>query len=737
MWSSWTDTARKSIAEALEKTESVKKGIAEALEKSESVKKGLAVAREKTENVTKNFTEAFDNVGDSRETEMNATRKEGNTIQSQEVLQGFQKGWSSVVENTKISVKKAQEAVEREQFRIQQQIQSRALASRRRDIKLPLDVKALKDAEVVYLTDRIIAMGHPSKASRSDPNITPQRKLAAIGHILEKRHSGKYMIWNLSEVDYDTTLLDDNVLTFSFPGSPAPPLGLWIKILISMESWMKADENNIAVIHCLTGKGRTSTVLASFLCWMGQAEFKKVHQALEYISTCKKIPAVELTIPSQRRYASYFENMFEGIRPNQPPLLLKRIIMSGAPRYARGPRDDDDSKNNKESSMGCAPYLQIFKAGKLIYTTSANEPNPETSSKDLPFCKIADGNITFAVDQIVQGDVLIRCRHWRSRNKKGISMFRAAFHSGYCPTKVFRLTKSQLDGACSDDRFSDDFYLDILLEPCDAEMASKHMQQEKAEKENEDKKEKKNQVVVTATSDDPMLHRDSRFWDVIAQRRKKTEEEEKEAEKDPMWGPTVGRRRTTFPKKAQEEKQESTEVLDTFSIGGGLDFGLNEELALVDAAKPKKASKPKKDSLMEALMALDDEVEEIVFDNSVDEEQNQQLTKEESLTDGTSSAQDAGSASKSSGIEGKLDNSDENIKPSSPSDGDNVEISKDTIKEQDSESNETSNADLEDFLDGDLDEDLDLGLSSSDADMDLDFNDDDLEDLESMLSGAT
>lgn len=32
-------------------------------------------------------------------------------------------------------------------------------------------------------------------------------------------------------------------------------------------------------------------------------------------------------------------------------------------------------------------------------------------------------------------------------------MFRAAFHTGYVPSGVLRLTKQQLDGACADDRF--------------------------------------------------------------------------------------------------------------------------------------------------------------------------------------------------------------------------------------------------------------------------------------------
>lgn len=62
------------------------------------------------------------------------------------------------------------------------------------------------------------------------------------------------------------------VLEFRFPGHPAPPLGMLFKMCTSIESWLLADPKNVAAVHCLTGRGRTSTVLACYLAWVGERE---------------------------------------------------------------------------------------------------------------------------------------------------------------------------------------------------------------------------------------------------------------------------------------------------------------------------------------------------------------------------------------------------------------------------------------------------------------------------------
>jgi len=558
--------------------------------------------------------------------------------QQTELTKKLKTGWGSMVEATQKAVQTTKEKLEQEQNRLASRLRSDR--PYRRDPSQPLDVDALRDAEVVYITDRIVIMSHPAMQSTVDGDITPNRKLAAVQHLLQKRHNEKYMIWNLSEVDYDTSILDDQVLTFSFPGSPSPPLGLWLKLLVSMESWLKADQSNVAVVHCLTGKGRSSTVVAAFLCWVGEAGFSDdIYGALDYIARCKHLGSKEdLTIPSQRRYSQYFSNMLDGVRPAQPPLLLKRIIMSEAPKFAKGPPRPDhpvdlnDSTNDMqpydpdEAAMGCAPYLQIFKGGQLLFTTAAHQHHDQ-GADELPFCAIADGAVAFHVETILQGDVLIRCRHLTAAGQR-ISMFRAAFHTGYVPPSVMRLSKSQLDGACTDKRFPENFFLDLIFEACDAEMASKHLsvveaEAEKDDESNQNEAEERRKLgtkpgspqkppktaTVTASAYDSMLHRDSRFWDVIAARReaKASTTAPAEPDEDDLWGPTIGRRRnfksdTVVVKEengATKKKTGASAPMDSFSIGGDFDFMMmmNQEQAKEEEDKPKP-----KDELMEALM---------------------------------------------------------------------------------------------------------------------------------------
>jgi protein-tyrosine phosphatase len=321
--------------------------------------------------------------------------------------------------------------------------------------------QALRDLDLTYITENIISMSFPCDFSRTKGDQVGN-DINLVAALMRKRHAGHFMIWNISEEPYDYAKFNEQVLEYKFPGHPAPPLGLLFKICSSVESWLDADERNIAVVHCLTGKGRTAALMACVLTWIG--EFTSPMEALQYISERRKISVDNLTIPSQRRYIQYFSNMLDGVKPRSEPLMLKRVIINNLPVFGSDAEDG--------GVEGCCPYVQLFKNGKLIATAAAQGDRSAGKDKmQLRWVKASDGSASFNIECAVQGDLLLRCRHV-ARSGVRVSMFRCGFHTGYVPSGVLRLTKAQLDGSSSDPRFDEDFFVDLIFSPIDTNISA-------------------------------------------------------------------------------------------------------------------------------------------------------------------------------------------------------------------------------------------------------------------------
>ena len=414
----------------------------------------------------------------------------------------------------------------------------------------------IKAMDLHYVTPSLVSMAFPldpklkasgaCKASRGND-------INTIANALRQRHSGHFMIWNLSEEVYDYGRFDNQVLEYFFPGHPAPPLGLLFKICTSIDSWLQAgardrggggggDEargsGNVAIVHCLSGKGRTATVLACYLAWSG--ECSSVMEGLQVVCGSRRTEMEELTIPSQRRYLQYFSNMLDGVKPRSEPLLLRRCIMNTIPRMGNPDGKLESRRHHTGGGLGCRPYLQLFKNGKLLFTTAwaardaagpAARPAEaeEESSGGIPWAYPSDGSIIFPVDTLLQGDILVRLRHHAQTGAR-VTMFRAAFHTGYVPSGVLRLSKSQLDGACDDPRFDADFFVDLIFGAPEAEDGAANGATDAAAAAAVDgaaaaaADEKAAEARAKSTYDE-MLHRDAKFWDEIAVRKTRRQEE--------------------------------------------------------------------------------------------------------------------------------------------------------------------------------------------------------------------
>ncbi|WVR04807.1 hypothetical protein IAU60_001819 [Kwoniella sp. DSM 27419] len=127
-----------------------------------------------------------------------------------------------------------------------------------------IDPENAVNLDLVYVTDRIIIMGYPATGVAS----LYRNRRRDVLKFINSRHGEKWWIWNLCplyENAYSPESMHGRVSRYPFPDHHPPPLPLLPLAVREMTAWLEGDVERVAIIHCKAGKGRSGTLLCSYL----------------------------------------------------------------------------------------------------------------------------------------------------------------------------------------------------------------------------------------------------------------------------------------------------------------------------------------------------------------------------------------------------------------------------------------------------------------------------------------
>ncbi|XP_021359540.1 phosphatidylinositol 3,4,5-trisphosphate 3-phosphatase TPTE2-like [Mizuhopecten yessoensis] len=239
------------------------------------------------------------------------------------------------------------------------------------------------DLDLCYITERVIAMSFPSSGVRAmyrNPiGSEHMKQLVAVAKFLDTKHTDHYRVYDLcSELNYDRSIFHKQVRKVKIDDHNVPRLKDMMAFCLDVREWLAADDKNVIAVHCKGGKGRTGTMICT---WLIHTElFNEAQQSLKYfgkrrtdLNAGSTFQGVET--PSQCRYVEYYEKVKWELDWTIPPvrhLKIKTVNITSIKGVGKGDGSDLSMEVYVPSS-GAVFKCSLHNNNKCTYSHNKTE----------------------------------------------------------------------------------------------------------------------------------------------------------------------------------------------------------------------------------------------------------------------------------------------------------------------------------------------------------------------------